>query len=129
MKQDIRDRLKTEVLLADGAMGTLLVSRGAAPRETSNVPIAPSARRTSVFRRSRMSCFMKNPSEDEGAFRAIRFRSASISSLPGRAGAGIGTCHPTLPDAVSAGRGGAGCRGIAGPVPPPLVMKPGLNGE
>lgn len=31
MKHDIRDRLKTEVLLADGAMGTLLVSRGAAP--------------------------------------------------------------------------------------------------
>ena len=31
MKQDIRERLKTEVLLADGAMGTLLVARGAAP--------------------------------------------------------------------------------------------------
>jgi homocysteine S-methyltransferase len=30
MKKDIRERLKTEVLLGDGAMGTLLVSRGAA---------------------------------------------------------------------------------------------------
>jgi methionine synthase I (cobalamin-dependent)/5,10-methylenetetrahydrofolate reductase len=29
MKKDIRERLKTEVLLGDGAMGTLLVSRGA----------------------------------------------------------------------------------------------------
>jgi methionine synthase I (cobalamin-dependent)/5,10-methylenetetrahydrofolate reductase len=29
MKKDIRERLRTEVLLADGAMGTLLVSRGA----------------------------------------------------------------------------------------------------
>ena len=31
MKKDIRERLKGEVLLADGAMGTLLVSRGAPP--------------------------------------------------------------------------------------------------
>jgi homocysteine S-methyltransferase len=30
MKKDIRERLKTDVLLADGAIGTLLVSRGAA---------------------------------------------------------------------------------------------------
>ena len=30
MKRDIRDRLKTDILLADGGMGTLLVSRGAA---------------------------------------------------------------------------------------------------
>src|SRR5258708_22360093 len=29
MTKDIRERLKTDVLLADGAMGTLLVSRGA----------------------------------------------------------------------------------------------------
>ena len=29
MKKDIRERLRAEVLLADGAMGTLLVSRGA----------------------------------------------------------------------------------------------------
>lgn len=37
MKRDIRDRLKTDVLLADGAHGTLLVSRGApsdGPRST-----------------------------------------------------------------------------------------------
>src|SRR5512135_1264488 len=31
MKQDIRERLREEVLVADGAMGTLLVARGAAP--------------------------------------------------------------------------------------------------
>src|SRR5450755_3599920 len=37
MKKDIRERLKTEVLLADGAMGTLLVSRGA-PAEGPRSP-------------------------------------------------------------------------------------------
>ena len=31
MKKDIRERLRADVLLADGAMGTLLVSRGAPP--------------------------------------------------------------------------------------------------
>ncbi len=30
-KKDIRERLKTEILLADGAMGSLLVARGAPP--------------------------------------------------------------------------------------------------
>ena len=39
MKHDIRERLKTEVLLADGAMGTLLVSRGAAP-ESPRSPLS-----------------------------------------------------------------------------------------
>ena len=39
MKHDIRERLKTEVLLADGAMGTLLVSRGAAP-ESPRAPLS-----------------------------------------------------------------------------------------
>ena len=39
MKHDIRERLKTEVLLADGAMGTLLVSRGAAP-DSPRSPLA-----------------------------------------------------------------------------------------
>ena len=41
MKRDIRERLKTDVLLADGAMGTLLVSRGA-PAEG---PRSPNLRR------------------------------------------------------------------------------------
>ena len=43
MKRDIRERLKAEVLLADGAMGTLLVSRGApadGPR-SPNALVAP----------------------------------------------------------------------------------------
>ena len=39
MKHDIRERLKTDVLLADGAMGTLLVSRGAAP-ESPRSPLS-----------------------------------------------------------------------------------------
>jgi methionine synthase I (cobalamin-dependent)/5,10-methylenetetrahydrofolate reductase len=38
MKKDIRERLKTEVLLGDGAMGTLLVSRGA-PAEGPRSPV------------------------------------------------------------------------------------------
>jgi homocysteine S-methyltransferase len=42
MKRDIRDRLKAEVLLADGAMGTLLVSRGA-PAEGPRSPNSVSA--------------------------------------------------------------------------------------
>ena len=40
MKRDIRERLKAEVLLTDGAMGTLLVSRGApaeGPRSPNSV--------------------------------------------------------------------------------------------
>jgi homocysteine S-methyltransferase len=43
MKRDIRERLKAEVLLTDGAMGTLLVSRGApaeGPRSPNSV-VAP----------------------------------------------------------------------------------------
>jgi homocysteine S-methyltransferase len=39
MKKDIRERLKTEVLLADGAMGSLLVSRGA-PADGPRAPIS-----------------------------------------------------------------------------------------
>ena len=39
MKKDIRERLKTEVLLGDGAMGTLLVSRGA-PADGPRSPIS-----------------------------------------------------------------------------------------
>ncbi len=39
MKHDIRERLETDVLLADGAMGTLLVSRGAAP-ESPRSPLS-----------------------------------------------------------------------------------------
>ncbi len=39
MKRDIRDRLKTEVLLADGAMGSLLVSRGA-PQDGPRSPVS-----------------------------------------------------------------------------------------
>ncbi|HEX7527825.1 MAG TPA: homocysteine S-methyltransferase family protein, partial [Thermoanaerobaculia bacterium] len=42
MKRDIRERLKAEVLLADGAMGTLLVSRGA-PAEGPRSPNSISA--------------------------------------------------------------------------------------
>lgn len=38
MKKDIRDRLTREVLLADGAMGTLLVSRGA-PSDGPRAPL------------------------------------------------------------------------------------------
>src|SRR5512140_784645 len=38
MKKDIRERLKTEVLLGDGAMGTLLVSRGA-PADGPRSPV------------------------------------------------------------------------------------------
>ncbi len=38
MKRDIRERLKTEVLLGDGAMGTLLVSRGA-PADGPRSPV------------------------------------------------------------------------------------------
>jgi methionine synthase I (cobalamin-dependent)/5,10-methylenetetrahydrofolate reductase len=38
MKKDIRERLKTDVLLADGAIGTLLVSRGA-PADGPRSPI------------------------------------------------------------------------------------------
>ena len=38
MKKDIRERLKTDVLLADGAMGTLLVSRGA-PADGPRSPV------------------------------------------------------------------------------------------
>jgi len=38
MKRDIRERLKTEVLLGDGAMGTLLVSRGA-PADGPRAPV------------------------------------------------------------------------------------------
>ena len=46
MKRDIRERLKAEVLLADGAMGTLLVSRGAppeGPRSPRSSPRAPTS--------------------------------------------------------------------------------------
>ncbi len=39
MKKDIRERLKTEVLLGDGAMGTLLVSRGA-PADGPRSPVS-----------------------------------------------------------------------------------------
>ena len=42
MKKDIRERLRAEVLLADGAMGTLLVSRGA-PAEGPRSPNALTA--------------------------------------------------------------------------------------
>jgi len=42
MKIDIRERLKTGVLLADGAVGTLLVSRGA-PTEGPRSPLCVSA--------------------------------------------------------------------------------------
>lgn len=38
MKRDIRERLKSEVLLGDGAMGTLLVSRGA-PADGPRSPV------------------------------------------------------------------------------------------
>ena len=44
MKKDIRERLRAEVLLADGAMGTLLVSRGApaeGPRSPNALTAAP----------------------------------------------------------------------------------------
>jgi homocysteine S-methyltransferase len=41
MKRDIRDRLRTEVLLGDGAMGTLLVSRGA-PADGPRSPVCVS---------------------------------------------------------------------------------------
>ena len=41
MKRDIRERLKTEVLLGDGATGTLLVSRGA-PADGPRSPVSVS---------------------------------------------------------------------------------------
>jgi methionine synthase I (cobalamin-dependent) len=42
MKRDIRERLRHDVLLADGAMGTLLVSRGA-PADGPRSPLSVSA--------------------------------------------------------------------------------------
>ena len=39
MKKDIRERLAKEVLLADGAMGTLLVARGA-PSDGPRSPLS-----------------------------------------------------------------------------------------
>src|ERR1035437_9300213 len=51
MKRDIRERLKAEVLLTDGAMGTLLVSRGApaeGPRSPNSVAAPDLVDRKSV---------------------------------------------------------------------------------
>ncbi len=42
MKQDIRERVRSEVILADGAMGTLLVARGA-PADGPRSPLCLSA--------------------------------------------------------------------------------------
>ena len=92
-----------------------------APLATRSVAMAPSPRRTSDRSLSRMSFFMDPRSpEDEGACSASGDRSTSTSSFSERIvsfGVGIGTCrrgHTTS----------TGCRGIKGPVPPPLWMKP-----
>ena len=61
MKHDIRERLKTDVLLADGAMGTLLVSRGARAREPAlaalrrRSPTSSGRSTTTTSRRARRS--------------------------------------------------------------------------
>jgi len=41
MKKDIRDRLRSNILLADGAMGSLVVARGAPADGERSAEIGP----------------------------------------------------------------------------------------